>query len=253
MNRMKKWFRTPFITALALIVAAGLILTSGIGAARASLKESAEYDAEVAMDHIGITLLENSGEVARRDYSGSGDGTWTGTPVGTILDDLPGDDGTLIFNKKYEEKLAVKNSGTIGEYVRVSIRRYWLDEDDKKVRALSPSLIKMSLGKDDLDDSAKMGSWVKDEAACTEERVVLYYPSVLPAGQTSPLFADAVSIDSAVAKEVTQEQTGNTIVTTYKYDGVRYCIEITADAVQENNAKDAVPSAWGRDAGILGQ
>ena len=39
---------------------------------------------------------------------------------------------------------------------------------------------------------------------------------------------------------------GSRITTTYDYDGARFCLEATVDAVQEHNAEDAIWSAWGR-------
>ena len=38
-----------------------------------------------------------------------------------------------------------------------------------------------------------------------------------------------------------------TIQTVFTYDGARFCIEARVDAVQENNASDAILSAWGRE------
>ena len=41
-----------------------------------------------------------------------------------------------------------------------------------------------------------------------------------------------------------------TITTTYEYDGALFVLEVTVDAVQTHNAKDAIKSAWGVDVNI---
>jgi hypothetical protein len=55
-----------------------------------------------------------------------------------------------------------------------------------------------------------------------------------------------------VASEAKVEQNGNTITTTYKYDGVEFHVDVEVDAVQTHNAEDAIRSAWGVEASSLG-
>ena len=154
---------------------------------------------------------------------------------------------SLTLGKTYQENLNVRNSGTINQYVRVSIYKYWLDPEGKKLRDLSPDLIDLHL--------VNLGTdWIEDEGARTEERTVLYYNKLLYAQgegtSETPLFADTLTIDDSIAKKVTQEtkREGNytTIITTYDYDGVKFQIEVEVDAVQEHNAEDAIWSAWGK-------
>ena len=98
------------------------------------------------------------------------------------------------------------------------------------------------------------GGWIEDPDADskTKERTILYYSSVLGAGETSAPFTKSIAISNKLAKEVSQTVDGNTIITTYKYDGVQFCVEIKADAVQNHNAADAIKSAWGIDASVSG-
>ena len=88
------------------------------------------------------------------------------------------------------------------------------------------------------------------------EEITLYAKK----GELSSLISlepDTITISNKLATAVEQTQVGNTITTTYKYDGVQFCVDVTADAVQEHNAQDAIKSAWGRsvtvneDAGSL--
>ena len=153
----------------------------------------------------------------------------------------------LKLGKTYKEELKVQNTGTVNQYVRVSIYKYWLDAEGKKNRELSPDLIQLGL--------TNLGSdWIEDESARTEERTVLYYHHLLYAegegNSETSLFADTLTIDDNIAKKVTQEtqQEGNytTIITTYDYNGVTFQVEVQVDAVQEHNAEDAAWSAWGK-------
>lgn len=142
--------------------------------------------------------------------------------------------------QKYKEELSVENSGTIDQYVRVSIYKYWM-KDDKKDQSLSPNLIELNL--------VNVGSdWLLDESSSTDERTVLYYSKLLKEGKTSSLFADSIKVDSIIATKVTRvpvEGRPNTIRTVYDYDGMHFCVEVKVDAVQDHNAEDAIWSAWG--------
>ena len=150
---------------------------------------------------------------------------------------------TVKLGKRYPEELRVKNSGTINQYVRVNVYRYWLDKDGEKQRGLSPSLIDLNF--------VNIGSdWLVDEESSTAERTVLYYSKLLESGKESSLFADSLAIDSMIGTKVTQttqkEGKYTTITTTFDYDGVKFCVEARVDAVQDHNAEDAIWSAWGR-------
>ena len=138
--------------------------------------------------------------------------------------------------------LQVRNSGTINQYVRVSVYRYWLDENGKKMQELTPDLIDLEFCTDN--------GWMIDEESSTDERTILYYNKVLETGATSPSFAERLKIDQSVMNKVTQTTVktdkGTKTITTFDYDGAQFCVEAVVDAVQEHNAADAIWSAWGR-------
>ena len=249
MKKQKKRMKvvSPVMTLGLFVLAVALLLGSSIGGTRAALTYYSEtYTSRIQMYDIGVTLLENGKEISWRNYSSAGDGTWDIQP-GELLKEMLAEGEALALGKKYQEDLKVRNTGTINEYVRVSIYKYWLDEDGKKLRDLSPDLIRLNL--------VNLGTdWIVDEEAGTDERTVLYYNKLLYAegqglSETAP-FADSLIIDDSIAKKVSQETETNgnytTITTTYDYDGVSFRIEVEVDAVQEHNAEDAVWSAWGR-------
>ncbi len=235
------------VSYLLLILAAVLLLGSAIGSTRAALTYySDNYVAEITVSQIGVSLLENGQEVSRRDYDKD---EWKistnrgGDSVnGALLRNMIPEGEKLALNKRYEENLTVKNTGSIDTYVRVRIYRYWM-MDGTKVTTLSPDLIDLNFVNGD--------RWIqnpRETAECTE----LFYKGILPSGEETAAFADSVRIDGEVASEAKVETNGNVITTTYKYDGVEFHVDVEVDAVQTHNAQDAIKSAWGVDAAGLG-
>ena len=240
-------------TAVLLFGASALLLLgSVVGSSQAALTYySADYQAEIELTEIGVTLLENGTPAGGQGENG-----------GRLLTNLTGDNkgGTIQPGKPYKEELSVHNSGSIDEYVRVIVYRYWweaadadqpsgqanLENGGKKRTDLSPELIKLHL---------KEGSgWVEDKAASTDERTVFYYTKVLQAGTSSSALSDTLMIDSSVLERVktnvTATNDGKVITLDYDFDGVRFVMEAEVDAVQTHNAQDAIKSAWGVDVTI---
>lgn len=237
---------------LVLFVAAIiLLLASAVSGTRAALVMSQEYQSQIATSQIGVTLLENEKAVSRRDYNGN-KGEWS--PVdeqhGTLLTGL--DD--LKVGQRYDEQLAVQNSGSIDQFVRVQVYKYWgtRQEDGTIVKNpnLSPSLIDLHFCEDN--------GWIV--GSTSDERTVLYYSKILKGADNpdskneavSALFADTIKIDNAVATKVSESapDENGVITTTYAYDGAEFFIDVEVDAVQTHNAADAMLSAWGIHATI---
>lgn len=242
-GKIKKFITSPAGTMGAFALAVGLLASSSVGGARAALTYYSEtYTSRVQMYDIGVTLLENDKEISWRNYDSRKDnGSWL-EEKGVLLENMVPEGEKFKIGVWYPEELKVMNSGTINQYVRVSLYKYWLDENGEKVQTLTPDLIDLELQTDN--------GWMIDEESSTDERTILYYNRVLETGETSPAFAGRLKIDQSVTAKVTQttEKTanGSKIITTYDYDGVQFCIEATVDAVQEHNVEDAVWSAWGR-------
>lgn len=292
MKGFKKWITSPIATIVLFVTAAGLLLFSTIGGARAAfLAISETYSGQVEMYDIGVSLMEKSAHdeeaeiVAYRNYEKNSQDEWRETPgkVGKLLENLLASNEEFVPGKTYSEEISVKNTGTINEWVRVTIYKYWLDPNGNKVvpynkewdaeikngtRALpegmimadegnlatyglSPELIKITYANE--DEGNGQGDWILDKEASTEteERTVYYYNKLLKAGEdtTKTPLTSALTIDKSVADKVKQtpEDDGKTIVTTFVYDGWQFCVEADVDAVQERNAVEAIKSAWGRD------
>lgn len=253
MSRFTKAISAPKVNIALFVIAALLLIVAGIGGTRAALTYfSDSYVARLAVSEIGVTLLENGQEVAYRNYAGNDQ--WDETPgadhVGTLLGNTVPAGETFKVGKNYTEEIAVKNTGTIGQYVRVSVLKYWEKPDANgdyvKARYVSPSLIELA--------PAKNSDWVIDEVSSTPERTVYYYTKPLAQGETSSALSSVLSVSPEIMTKVTEtkETVGGytTITTTYDYNGMRFCLEAEVDAVQEHNAKTAIRSAWGKNVTI---
>ena len=238
MRKRKK--RIPKKSILLLSAAVLLLLGSTIGSTRAALTYYSEnYVAGMELSSIGVSLLENGKVVSSRDYADNGE--WKGEADGVLLGKFLKEGEKIIPGKNYDEVLSVKNSGNIDTYVRVIVTTNWLDKEGKPATNLDPSLIKLNYE----------NGWVKDEAASTTERTVLYYQGILTSGSEAT-FAKSLQIDPAICRKLTQTVNDNVYTYTYEYDGYSFQIAAEVDAVQTHNGKDAVKSAWGIDGSILG-
>lgn len=255
MKRLKKFLSASKLNVAVFILATSLVLTATFGAASAAASYLAEtYSTRIQMYDIGISLLENGERISWRDYTSSEDGTWD-ERTGVLLRNMLGEGKSVQLGRTYPEELAIRNSGFINEYVRVEVRKYWLDAQGNKMQELSPDLIHLNLL---CDETGHDNGWMLDKEASTPERTVLYYKYLLYAeneeGQggasLTEAFSDTLTIDPSIATSVTQTTTKEngytTITTTYDYDGVQFRIEVQAHGVQEHNAEDAAWSAWGR-------
>ena len=251
MKKKKKSF--PKKPALVLTAAALLLVGSTVGSTRAALTYYSEnYSAQMNMQSIGVSLLENDKVVSSRDYVSNNE--WKGTSEGTLLTDLLGKDETFTPGKKYNEAISVKNSGTIDTFVRVIITKSWQDEQGNKNTNLSPDLIELNFLTDNGWEIAKDQSYQSEQSDQYKERTVLYYTKALKAGKPTPALSDTLRINPSIASDVTkpvpESEKGKTITYTYKYNGYTFHIDAEVDAVQTHNAKDAIKSAWGVDVNV---
>jgi hypothetical protein len=216
----------------ALAVAVCLLFVGTIGVTRSALNPgSATYNAELSMKSVNAALNENGVHLV--DDS-------------TLLTGVLGEDESLVIGKKYSEVLSVTNTNSedVDEYVRLTIYKYWEDDEGKRTD-LSPELIKLTLGS---------GKWLIDAKSSTKERMVLYYSEPLAFGDTTEDAITALTVDGKLAKMVTQDKVVDgkytTITTSYVYNGLNLGIKAEVDAVQAHNAEDAILSAWGANVSI---
>lgn len=235
MNKIKKVFASSRSQIVLIILVATILLASGFQTTTAVLTYFSDtYVTQAQMQQIGVSLIENGKEVSRFDD----------TEDELYIPEIPQEG--LQPGKSYKEELRVKNCGgnlsdeneSIDEYVRVIVRKRWLNNDSKADTSLDPQHIQLHYVTDD---------WIIDESQSTLEQTVLYYKNILKVNEESSLFMDCLSIDANILKEAKVEkvQDGNKVITHYTYDDVQFELSVQVDAVQTHNAKDAILSAWG--------
>lgn len=251
MDKIKKIICSPITTIIAFGMAAAFIGFSTIGGARAALTYYSEtYASQVEMHDIGVSLMENGVNVSTRDYYYEvADGTWT-EHTGVLLAKMLEKDEELLLGKKYKEELSVLNSGTIDTFVRVSLYKYWVDENGNKSRVIDPSMIELELVNISGMSDGKQ-CWIEDTTARTAERTTLYYSQLLKSGEVTPVFSNTIKINDSIASNVsTSVKEDGTIISVYDYNGYKFVLEANVDSVQDHNAQDAILSAWGIDVSV---
>ncbi len=235
---MKKILRSPAATAVMLLLALVLLLTGFVDSVRAALnlQESTIYESQLSTTSIGVTLQEDG-----KTYA-SGFGVMK---VGAKDVAEAAGDKEFKIGKTYSLPLAVYNSGSIDEYVRITVYKYWVAPsgtatatgwfagEGTKDRSLDP-------GKIVLADN--VAGWVKDPGAETLERSVYYYQGKLSPGGDPVPFPQTVTIDSSIVKEVELSSTGTYL---YSYDGAGFVLQIEVDAVQTHSGDAARKGSWG--------
>ncbi len=243
-------------TLVLFVLAIGLLSVSAIGSTRAALTYYSEtYTARIDVQSIGVSLVENGKIVSYRDYTHA-DNVWN-QASGQLLTLPEGEEWQI--GRTYPEVLSVRNSGSIDEYVRVKVYKYWVDEQGNKLPHLSPAMIDLHLTNDHwiVDDRATTARMREDDPR-DGEMIVLYYDSPLAAAgeggvfYETEAFADSVTIRGDVATQVTRTSSTDangwtTVRTVYDYDGASFVVEAEVDAVQTHNAVSAIKSAWGVD------
>ena len=223
MKKISKFISSPKGTVAVFGAAVVLLLLSTIGGARAALVNYSEnHTTEIETQTIDVSLIEQIGE--KEEVS---------NPA-VLLNGLVEEGEKVKAGVLYPEKLSVKNTGEIDQYVRVTIYKYWVKKGsggETKVKNVYPGYIELNLA----------DGWEADPKASTQERTVIYYKGILKNGDEVE-FADGLKIDPAVAKIVTKNDQGKV---TYDYEGLEFRVDVNVDAVQTHHAADAILSTWG--------
>ena len=260
---------------LALAAALVLTLTSGgILGTRASLQIfSEDYIGDFELDHLQVHLIENDVDVCHNNNDDDTvHGTYTGKEKyhGNLVEYLGykndthygdtaayklGTPGTVEPGRTYKEEIKARNGRDIDQYVRLSIKKYWVDPAGNKATYLSPDLIKLTYN----GKAYNTGAWQRnDKENKGSHEMETYYLTNILKGQKkapadSPLLFNELTIDKEIVSEEhmdRQETTqGNkTVYTyTYDYDGYTFYIEADVQAIQTHNINDAIDSLWGVD------
>ena len=274
---MKNFFKSSVMTALMFALAILLLSVGTIGGTQAALqRESNLYQGQISMKNIGVTLYESTNggesweEITHRNYDKvDANGKWDLKP-GVLIKNMVKDagDNALKIGKTYDFALKVINSGSINQYTRVTIYKYFVDASGNRITPdqancgwfdgngiKQMNIDPLSLITIELDNTS---NWIKDndESSNTSERTVLYYDGILGcSGNTegypteTPPFTKSLTVSSDLTKYFINttgddgSSTGNYI---YVGDGLGIVVEVQVDSVQTRHPDEAKTSAWGR-------
>ena len=267
---------------LALLAATALLFGgSSFAGTKAALQYfSEDYRAGFELDHLQVHLLENGNDVCHGENSKytvhrTDDSNPTKEPKykGNLVEYLGytndthygdtaayelGEPGEVIPGKKYEERITAKNGSNIDQYVRLTVRKYWVNRNDpngpKKDTTMDPGLIKLTYGNKAYNDSA----WTINKKEHSAESDTYYLKKVLK-GDSDPapdlfntLQIDASVYDLSEPLTTTERRSGGpddedvTVITyEYDYDDFTFYIEADVQAIQTHNVNDAISSLWG--------
>ena len=262
---MKKIMRSPVVTGLMFILAAALLVVGSIGSTQAALQvRSRNYYSAFDLDHIGVTLLENGTAVAFRNYGSTAASGFTEVQGGNLVLNSLGTDKDFKIGKQYPFEITAQNTGTIDQYLRVTIHKYWMQsvtasgakgwfhgENGSKIidNIYKPEYIE--LGYKGGTKNYNSENWIQDTSSSTAEREIYYYKGILkPGAATAPLFSN-LSISKTMSKDCVVTTVGNKTIYTYAYDGYAFVVEAEVDAVQTHHARAAINSAWGANGTVL--
>ena len=242
---MKKIVKNPLVI---LAVGVLIVLGSSIGATKAAFVYKSEAEeVDFHTSNVRVALLEGTDDSEEssdmKDITDDGILSFPGIPTEDVK-----------IGNKYNELVSIKNtSDKYNEYVRVTVKKYWVTECEDgqlaKNPSLDPSLIKLDIVN---DGSAK---WIADTTDRTSEEEVYYLTSPVASGQVVP-FIRGITISNkvvtAVETKAASDDEGNTISGTiedyYIYDGGSFYVDVKVDAVQTHNSENAIRGAWGVEA-----
>ena len=258
MKKIRSFFRSAMGTTFMFMLAVLLLMTGTIGGVRATpqIFNPDFYYGGLELDEIGITLLENGVAVSSRDYNKTrqafdvASNNTSNAEQGILLANMLGNE-KLKIGYAYPERLSVRNTRIIPEYVRVTVYKYWVsvDEQGKETRfdaydaegkEILNKLIELHFREDN--------GWVIDHSSDTKERTVLYYKHLVQPGKDTADFTDTLTINNRIVdygKKVPTDNTGLSWTWSWVADGLEFRIEVEADGVQNHNARAAMKSAWG--------
>jgi len=173
-----------------------------------------------------------------------------------------GTPGTVEPGRTYKEEISAANGENIDQYVRLTIRKYWVDPEGKKATYMDPALIRLDYKDENKNVKAyNTGAWQINPKEHTPESDTYYLTKMLPGVKgsdklnPSALLFNQLTIDDSIMdkehmnREESSVKDGNKTITTYTYtydyDNYTFYIEANVQAIQTHNVNDAIDSLWG--------
>lgn len=128
-----------------------------------------------------------------------------------------------------DDEISIHNAKDKELYVRITLTRYWVDENGKKVTDANAKFI------DPITKNDK--NWIiMEDGQANNEIIYFYYKLPIVANEVTSNFIDQVEFDSNISEQ--------------RYGSYSANISLEAEAVQMIGAQDAMLSQWGIEAMI---
>ena len=115
-----------------------------------------------------------------------------------------------------------------------------MDENGSEDESLDPTLIEF--------DFVDTDSWIIDDAASNQQRIVAYYRYPLDVGETAEPLIESFSVNSDIQNAYDMINNNGNITIENKYSNCSFVIDVEADGVQTHNAEEAIERSWGINA-----
>lgn len=198
---MKKKFGVMTIAALFLAI-------SMIGSSLAYFRAESETTNEVSAGNLGVELRLNNDAVSKQTSLGiNAEGA------------VPG--------STYDYPLQAYNSGDYDSYIRITLTRFWQNQDGEKNFDADASKIEFVM--------PNSNDWIIDDSDVNKEVVYLYYKYPVSSHTSTTNAINAIKIG----------QMANSDRVTYA--SLEAKVDVEVDAIQKVAAKDAILAEWGLD------
>lgn len=157
----------------------------------------------------------------------------------TTNEDGQKDDNGINFNFGYpgaikEKQTFVENISNNDLYTRITVTKYWEDEEGNKIIDANPKFIEIITN--DQDNRIIQNNDINNEV------VYFYYKKLLKPGEATDLFVNQIKLSGKI-------DNSDMMV----YSGLNAHLAFEAEAVQKVDAKSAIMSEWGLDVKIDSQ
>lgn len=193
---------------LSLIGLSLVLITLVYQGTMAVIQESTNIDTKMSAAKLGVSIVQNN-EIGKEAKKGV-----------TFENILPG--------ANIAHDLKVENTKDKDVYVRVTLTKYWEDENKKKLVNADAKWIELLTGE---------GNWMMVEAGNTnDEMMYFYYTKPVKAKEITTSFLKEIKCSTALKDQ--------------SYANYQMKIEVEVEAIQTVGAKDAILSEWGMEVEI---
>lgn len=190
-----------------ICLAVMFIAAVAVGGSIAFFRTEKDANSPISSTNLGIEIME--GEQALQEGE-------------LVLDKVsPGDE--------IQRPLYVENVKDSSSYIRVTLTKFWQDENGKKLPEKDAKEIIVNV----FDDE----NWIIDNKSDQEngEVIYLYYRLPIASQEETTNFLDSIQIS----------ETGKTLDNSYA--GLSAVVDVEVDAIQQYAAQEAILAEWGLD------